>query len=55
MNTPDFTPHADELLGRNAHFAESFPNADVPGRPRRNLAVVTCMDCRLDPREMLER
>ena len=53
MSTPDFTPHTDELLGHNARFAEDFPNADVPGRPRRHLAVVTCMDCRLDPREML--
>jgi carbonic anhydrase len=53
MNTPDFTPHADELLGHNTRFADDFPNAGVPGRPERNLAVVTCMDCRLDPREML--
>ena len=53
MDTPEFTPHADELIGHNTRFAADFPDADVPGRPTRNLAVVTCMDCRLDPREML--
>lgn len=53
MSTPDFTPHADELVGYNARFAADFPNVDVPGRPHRNLTVLTCMDCRLDPREML--
>jgi carbonic anhydrase len=38
----------DELLRNNADFAASFSNADLPMPPSRNLAVVACMDARLD-------
>ena len=39
----------DELLGNNARYAESFDKGDLPLPPGRNLAVVACMDARLDP------
>jgi carbonic anhydrase len=38
----------DELLRNNADFAASFSNGDLPMPPSRNLAVVACMDARLD-------
>ena len=38
----------DELLRNNAEFASSFSNGDLPMPPSRNLAVVACMDARLN-------
>jgi carbonic anhydrase len=38
----------DELLGKNARFAESPRAAHLPLEPSRRLAIVTCMDSRLD-------
>jgi carbonic anhydrase len=38
----------DELLRNNAEFAASFHNGDLPMPPGRNLAVVACMDARLN-------
>ena len=43
----------DELLRRNARYAEGFPGADAPGAPRLGLAVVACMDARLDTHRLL--
>ncbi len=37
----------DDLLTGNRRHAESFP-AEPPGRPRRAVAVVACMDARMD-------
>ena len=44
----DFRPMADELVEGNARYAEQFDGADLQVRPTRNLAVVTCMDSRMD-------
>ncbi len=38
----------DELLANNAAFAASLPERHVDLRPSRRLAIVTCMDSRLD-------
>jgi len=38
----------DELLRNNDAFAASLPVAHLDVRPRRRLAIVTCMDSRLD-------
>ena len=38
----------DELLGNNRAFAESVPDRHLPVEPSRRLAIVTCMDSRLD-------
>lgn len=38
-----------DLVDGNARYVESFPFADLGAIPRRNLAIVTCMDCRIDP------
>jgi carbonic anhydrase len=37
----------DELLANNAHYAESF-HGPLPLPPARHLAVIACMDARLD-------
>jgi carbonic anhydrase len=38
----------DELLRNNAEFARSFSNGDLPMPPGKHLAVVACMDARLN-------
>jgi len=42
----------DELLERNARFAEGLP-ADLPFVPRLRTIVLTCADHRVDPAETL--
>ncbi len=43
-----FTANVAELVGRNRRYAERFVDADLQVRPTRQLAVVTCMDSRID-------
>ncbi len=43
-----FEPNADELVASNERFAARFADADLAVRPGRQLAVVACMDARLD-------
>jgi carbonic anhydrase len=38
----------DELLGNNRGFADSLTERHLDVRPSRRLAIVTCMDSRLD-------
>jgi carbonic anhydrase len=38
----------DELLSNNKSFADSLPERHLDVRPSRELAIVTCMDSRLD-------
>jgi carbonic anhydrase len=39
----------DELLANNEAYAASFDKADLPLPPAKKLAVVACMDARLNP------
>src|SRR5512144_447690 len=39
----------DEILAANAAYAERFPYAGMEPLPGRRLAVVTCVDTRIDP------
>ena len=39
---------ADELLVKNRQYASNFPHGDLPLPPRKKLAIVACMDSRLD-------
>ena len=41
-------PVTDELLANNAEFASSFTKGDLPMPPGKALAVVACMDARLN-------
>lgn len=46
--TEPHQPIADRLLESNAAFAASFDDGDLPVAPGHNLAVVACMDSRMD-------
>jgi carbonic anhydrase len=43
----------DDLLAANRDYAEAYSSADLKGRAARGLAVVTCMDSRIEPLQML--
>ena len=43
----------DDVLAANADYSQRFSDAGTPGRAARGLAVVTCMDSRISPLEML--
>jgi carbonic anhydrase len=43
----------DEMLQSNQDYARSFSSGDLPGPPARKVAVVACMDARLNPYAML--
>ena len=47
------TDLVDFLLRNNNRYAENFDKADLPLPPARKLAVVACMDARLDPHRAL--
>jgi carbonic anhydrase len=48
-----FVPNVDELLANNARYVETFADHDLALQPRRRLAIVACMDSRMDIFEML--
>lgn len=43
-----FLPNADELIRHNASYAAEFDDEPLPTAPRRQLAIVACMDSRMD-------
>lgn len=43
----------DEVVAANERFAAAFAFGDLPRRPSRGFAVVTCLDARIDPYQML--
>ena len=43
----------DDVLKNNAQYAESFDKSDLPLPPALNMAVVACMDARLDTHKLL--
>ena len=43
----------DDVLKNNVQYAESFDKADLPLPPGLNMAVVACMDARLDTHKLL--
>ena len=53
MSDPDFHPNVDELLGNNERYVEGFHDENLGVRPRRHLAIVACMDSRMNIFEML--
>jgi len=48
-----FSPNADELLAHNERFVAEFADHGLSLTPKRHLAVVTCMDSRMDIFQML--
>jgi carbonic anhydrase len=49
----EFEPTADELIAGNRRAAEGFDSHDLQVKPTRRMAVVTCMDSRMDIFAML--
>ena len=49
----DFTPSTDELLENNRRYAVGFDDSHLQVNPKRQLAVVGCMDSRMDTFEIL--
>jgi carbonic anhydrase len=43
----------DDVLAANEQYAASFVDDGLPGQAAKGLAVVTCMDSRIDPLGML--
>ena len=43
----------DELLRNNAAYVERYAHGALPARPAKPIAVLTCMDARIDPHRML--
>jgi carbonic anhydrase len=43
----------DDLLKNNEAFAQSFDKGDLPLPPARRIAIVACMDARLNPYPIL--
>jgi len=44
---------AEALLANNRDYAAAFAHGGLPAAPRRRLAVLTCMDARIDPSRVL--
>ncbi len=43
----------DDLIANNESYAENFEKGDLPIPPAKNLAVIACMDARLDVHKIL--
>jgi carbonic anhydrase len=43
----------DLFMQADAQYAAHFTKGDLPAPPKRKIAVVTCMDARLDPAKFL--
>lgn len=43
----------DELLRNNAAYAAEYGKGELSSRPLKPIAVLTCMDARIDPHRML--
>jgi carbonic anhydrase len=39
----------DDLFAANAEFIKGFKSQDLTGEARKGLAIITCMDSRIDP------
>ncbi len=48
-----FNEVVDDLVAKNAHYASTYTDPGMSARPVRRVAVVTCMDARLDIHEVL--
>lgn len=53
MADEPFQPNAAELLAHNERYVQEFTDGELSLRPARHLAIVACMDSRMDIFEML--
>jgi carbonic anhydrase len=49
MNENTFEVGFSDVLSGNSDFVRSFDDSDLTGFARRGLAIVTCIDSRIDP------
>jgi carbonic anhydrase len=50
VNPKDFPSNAfADILSANKEFSQEFVDSDLPGTARRGLAIITCMDSRINP------
>jgi len=52
-NQSTFVPNADELLANNVAYSSQFHDDDLEVAPTRQLAIVECMDSRVDTFQVL--
>jgi carbonic anhydrase len=52
-SSADFRPSTDELIANNTKFIAQFADAGLNLTPKRHLAIVACMDSRMDIFQML--
>jgi len=50
---PSRVRHLEDLLANNEAYAAGFPAGELERKPARRLAIVACMDARLDPEAAL--
>ena len=48
-NSSEYHPSADELVERNRRLADTVKTPGMAAAPSRHVAIVTCMDARIDP------
>ncbi len=53
MSQTDGTSQTDQLLANARDYEAGFDQGDLPLPPARRLAVLACMDARLDPQRVL--
>ncbi len=53
MSSEPFSPIVDDLVHRNASYAATFSRQGAPSAPTQRLAVVACMDARMDVEDIL--
>ena len=46
---PEFQPGFEDLWQANKDYSNSFKYSELTGRAARGLAIVTCMDSRINP------
>jgi carbonic anhydrase len=53
ISTSDFDSDFADVLEANSEYARHFSDSELTGVARKGLAVVTCMDSRIDPIALL--
>jgi carbonic anhydrase len=53
ISTSDFESNFADVLEANSEYARHFSDSELTGVARKGLAVVTCMDSRIDPIALL--
>ncbi|EHK45800.1 hypothetical protein TRIATDRAFT_307825 [Trichoderma atroviride IMI 206040] len=47
------TPFESEILAANAKYASTYTHSGLECPPKKRAVLITCMDCRLDPKSAL--